>query len=484
MGNEFDEEAEREKLTEAELQILKVVQKKNLSIFFINDRFYVFDNKTNRKILCSNADVGFNFIMGLLQEGSTAGRVVLHPADKKRIRDAMHTYIPRYVNFTFAPNQGRVVDEQGLKYYNVFQPSFYDDKPLEPPYTFPTIEKFLDRFFNTAEEKRWFLERLAYSLQNCEDRLPTAILFTGIQGSGKDTIKTIMERTVGSQNLFNLEQMSLEGQFNSFIGKSLVIFCNEVHNWKNPELILNKLKNYMTNKKITVNSKYEQPFTATNHAMWCLATNDPKFRPPTDGHDRRWTICFQYKKLDENLDKETFNNLMDLIQNPEHENEVYSEYHHFYWYLKNLKIENRDFIKNPLNTEYKEQMIRANLSHDIDWGILCEFFKNLRERGMDFWAKVVMVSETSDRKRYFIKPKDLLPEISKMRKEINVFKERKYAFNSDTFKQELIGKMWFKDHTKSPTKINGESVKCLEVIEPRLIEVIEGKNPTLDEDDS
>lgn len=473
---EFNDELERDKLTEAELSIVDTTRKENIRIFFINDKFYVFDETSNRKIMGCNADIGFNYLTGKMQSGSTAGRRVMSPMDKKRVKEAMHTFVDRFVNFTYNPSDKKIIEEGNLKYYNVFQPSFYADKRLEPPYTFPIIEDFLNHFFDSPDEKRWFIERLAYTLQNPEDRLPTTLLLTGMQGSGKDTLKTIIERTLGHQNLFNLDQQAIESNFNSYIGKSQVIFANELHSWKDPTRILNILKNLCTNKKISVNEKFMQPYSANNYAFWILATNDHRFRP-ADENDRRYSAFFQDKKLINNLTKDSYDKLMDLILSPEHENETYSEFHYFYWYLHTLDIPDKDFIRNPLQNVYREQMIKANLGNNVDYGIISHIIKELMKQDSEQHNRMGYdIKIMPHAGKYYIKPKSLIDGIVFEKQALNLYKEKKYKMQYDNVKQDLRGSLWFKDYTDSPVKIEGKSLRVFQIVEKRLIDIIEKKS--------
>jgi len=478
---EFNEDEEREKLTEAELLLLETSRKHNLNLFSINDKFYIYDCKTNKKILGANKDIFYDFLMGKLQQGSTASRRVFSMTERKRIKDAIHTYIPRMMGFIFAPNKPQFLKDGGVDYYNLFQPSWYDDKPLTPPYTFPTIEAFLKAFFNyPSEEMRWFLERLAYTIQNPEDRLPTALLLTGMQGSGKDTLKTIIEKTLGHHNIFNIDQNSIESTFNSFIGKSQVIFCNEINSVSNKDSsakINSLLKIYMTNKRLNVNEKYMPPIQCVNYSFWILAqnSNNSNWRP-VDENDRRYSVFFQTKKLEQNLDKPTFDRLMDLILNPEHENETYSEFHYFYWYLKTLEITDKEFIRNPLHTNYKEQMIQANLGNRVLWGLVVEALRNLKECQSDTHR---LRSETGILEHaggYYVKPKEIIELILSKKSEANKLGEGKWRVSYMSLKQQLIGECWFDDFTESPIKVGAKNYRLLKVREKRLIEILEGKD--------
>jgi hypothetical protein len=484
---DWSEAIEKEGLAAAEADLLTLMENKKIKMFFVNDKFYIFDDKTNKKILCSSIDNGFNYIAGKIQERTNEDRKVLSPANEKRIKKAMHTYIPRHINFTYNPSRSKVIIEDGLSYYNTFQPSFYSDKPITDPYLFPnpdnpkiepfmfpTIEDFFNNFFQEIEEKRWFLERLAYTIQNPEDRLPTALLLTGVKGSGKDTLKTIIEKTLGTQNVFNLDQSALESSFNAYIGKSQVIFCNEIHNWKDPTRIFNILKNFATNKKITVNEKFMPPYTANNYAFMLLATNDFKFRP-VDESDRRYSVFFQDKKLDENISNKSFESLMDLINNPEHENETYSEFHYFYWYLCNLEIKDINFIRKPLKNKYREQMIKANLGGNIDFGIISDIIKKIVEEPKNNMKEKKILAHNG---KYYIKPKYLIEGFIAEKQHLNEYKEKKHKVNYDNVKHDLIGSLWFKDFTDCPIKFKDIEIKqkTFQIVEPRLIAIIEGKS--------
>lgn len=475
MAQDFDEDAERQRLSDAEDKIINALKNNDMTAFFINDDLYIFGVYRNVKIFKGKVASGFEFFIKLIQDGQSHTRLILTPAEKKMVREAINTYIPRYVGFTYRPSDNRVEEINGHKYYNTFQPSFYAKHPLEPPYSFPIIDNFLNVFMQ-PKEREWFLHRLAHTVQKPDIRIPTLILLTGMQGSGKDTLKTIIERTIGEQNLAYLDQNSLEGQFNSFIGKSQVVFCNEIQaGFKNEEKVLSILKHYATNKKIQINEKHIPHYTANNYALWILATNSHRFRP-ADCNDRRYSIFFNGNKLDTVMKKEDFERLMDLIQSLDHENEMHSEFHNFYWYLRNFEVDT-NLITFPLNTEYKEQMINAKLGNNIEWSVMYDAMKEIIEE--DKQSKTLLnydIKLMKDCGAVYIKPKVIIDIIMSKKKALHELDEGKYRIEYNGIKYFLIGNHWFLDHTKKGKIVNNKTMRVLQVNEKRIIDLIEGKD--------
>jgi hypothetical protein len=313
---------------------------------------------------------------------------------------------------------------------------------------FPTIEEFLNIFFQDSEEKRWFLERIAYSLQFPEHRLPTCCILTGIQGSGKDMLRRILGKALHDNNVSNIDGKIITGTFNSYVGERQIVFANEVFNWEKKQEIENFLKNYVSNETIMMNQKHEPIRSIKNYATWVFATNDHQFRPFSDD-DRRFSVFANRKTLIERWGNEKINRLSNMI---DEDPAMLDEFHAFYWYLMTLKIKDVSWLKVPFDNKAKEQMQMANAE--------ANYFFNEVVNALKKMNATLKIYEKDKHK--LIK----LFELYETYRSGNPPKPK----NKATFKDYIIGKNWFEE--LDPVWLEGKTQRFMRLKSKTLIKSV------------
>lgn len=114
------------------------------------------------------------------------------------------------------------------------------------------------------------------------------LLVSEKQGIGKTTLgSTILAPLVGRHNVgYPQESMIVNSDFNDWLANKRLVIVNEIysgHSWK----AYNTLKSYITDKQVTVNVKYQRPYTVDNWAHIFACSNSLNaLRMEED--DRRW----------------------------------------------------------------------------------------------------------------------------------------------------------------------------------------------------
>jgi len=426
----------------------------HLELVYIDNKIILIDSKS-REIMKVGSKEG---IVDFIQK-SMVDKGIDHLEDKE-VRKVIQAYAEHYSGFTYYPYREKIMIDYGKKQYNLFRTNNHYDQEYIEPYMFPTLEKFFNVFFNNEKEKRWFLQRVAYTIQHPDDRLPTCAIFTGVQGSGKDVMRRILAKTLHPSNISNIDGKSLEGSFNSYIAKKLVIFANEVMDWENRKQIENFLKNYVTNDEILVNEKFMPQFHVKNFAFWVFATNDHNFIP-FDEMDRRYTIFHNTRVLKDNFPKEHFDKLIKMINEDSYSTD---EFHAFYWYLKNLEIADISFVREPLHTVRKTQMIDAKFGSSNFWNVLIESFKKLYMQD-----KIHLKDNT-----YYFKPTELFEKYCSLINSFNL-KEEEKKLNVKHFKYKITGMNIVEDMTDKTIRIGGEATKFFAIRSEYLLkEILDG----------
>jgi len=438
-------------------------------LIYCESKIMLIDNETNKVVRVSTKDGMADFFKAENVFGSL-----------QNIKSAIIGSIQNVSSMSFEPAYDKpkefiaVEYNGGLYQWNTFMPNiyarlFYKNPNLEPPFSFPLLDEYFDVFFEDAEEKRWFIHRIAAMMRFPYMRLPTSLILHGVQGSGKDTMRLILERLLGRDFVSNIDGKSIQSQFNSYVAEKMIVFANEVFNWDKRTEIENFLKNYVTNDRITVNKKFMPEYMVDNFAFWIFATNDMNF-VPFDETDRRYSYFYQGESLNRKfMHKYNLSNedeayikhtkpLIDYIKNKEDQGAM-DEFHQFYYYLMNLDI---DFtlISKPLWTHEKRETIKSKFEHN-------EFYNILRDV-INF--EIASVKEDNKGNKYL--------EYSKV---YDGFTERvhrdrkigKHKFSRKCVNMGLLGN----PATKSFDK---EKVYCFEITSKILLEDIFGKRDKIE----
>lgn len=152
----------------------------------------------------------------------------------------------------------------------------------------PWLE-FMAYLIPEEKERHELMRWCATLIAKPEVRMEYAVLLVSErQGIGKTTLgSTILAPLVGVQNVgYPQESAIVDSQFNDWLANRRLVIVNEIysgHSWK----AYNTLKSYITDKQVTVNVKYQRPYTLENWAHIFACSNSLNaLRMEED--DRRW----------------------------------------------------------------------------------------------------------------------------------------------------------------------------------------------------
>ena len=176
-------------------------------------------------------------------------------------------------------------------------------EPSSKPELHPDIKLLIDNVCGNKEENIEYLHKaILYKFLNINDHTIPAIVLYGQGGSGKWTLISLLSTIFWEENVLgNLWQRDLTGWFDTYRGQKLIVEFAEIstHNTHTDIWVLNKLKNIIGAKKITVNEKGVRQYQTENIAWFFISSNSnkPLQLDDRDKGNRRFTIIKSECKL-------------------------------------------------------------------------------------------------------------------------------------------------------------------------------------------
>src|SRR6056297_438681 len=256
-------------------------------------------------------------------------------------------------NINYMPQDVKFFNLNGKRYFNIYNKSaLLDYYKKEESYHFPHIKELLENLTgHDVKGLDYLCKWMAAILQNSLQKLPTAIILQGAQGSGKGTFKSfILDQIFGSNNVQEINQTNLESSFNEYLMGKQIIVANEVMHNDNRQTLPNVLKNLVTDPEITISRKFKKEVVGKNYTHWVFCTNSDN-PIKIDEDDRRYTVFYSKKLKGGGRAAAKF--VKDLRENLEY------EIKQFISYLKSFTVEFED-VHEPYMTEAKEDIIELN----------------------------------------------------------------------------------------------------------------------------
>ncbi|MFW5890938.1 MAG: primase-helicase family protein, partial [bacterium] len=251
-------------------------------------------------------------------------------------------------DINYRPTEEKIIfdDLTYKKYFNIYtKTSLWDYYKKQEKYHFPNVEELIRNLCgNDDKNYEWFLKWLAWIIQNPTEKLPTAVILQGRQGSGKGTLKNLILDKIFGENCLEINQTHLETQFNDYLLGKQMIVANEVMHNDNRQTLPNVLKNLVTDTELTLNMKFKKPFTCRNYTHWIFCTNNDN-PIKIDEDDRRFSV-FYSEKMREGLGTDIRTNIDYEIKD-------------FVSYLKDLDVKFSE-IEYPIDTQAKDEIIELN----------------------------------------------------------------------------------------------------------------------------
>ncbi len=227
----------------------------------------------------------------------------------------------------FAPHQPSLFKADGRTIINSWRPP--EVVPAQGEW--PSIHRVLDSLlFNEVDGtqqvdtngKAWLLNWLAWCVQNPNGVPGVAVLFNGVQGSGKNVLAQTMFRIIGKHNTEKITSDQLESRFTSSWSEKCFLLGDEMEaaDYNNRD-VMARLKNLITAERVSCEAKGSNMRMVDNRAKFMFASNEamPIKLDPTD---RRYTIFTR----NEPVDKDSWHPFLQSLYRREKTNEPTPEF--------------------------------------------------------------------------------------------------------------------------------------------------------------
>jgi hypothetical protein len=238
-------------------------------------------------------------LMHLIPEGSpnVNGKPPVLPTDY-----AMNVkQIPVAYGVTYDPSFGgdhTYLKMAGKTYVNRYQPP--NMKPIEKDSKEAEgiLRDFLSWAIRNEAHENHVIDMIAYAIQNPHKKVRTATIFQSVQGVGKSMFGDMLSAVFGEHNTSITNAMELKGDYNSFAKDAHCLILEELHAaGQNRKVVMDVLKEIITNDTIAVTEKYKNPTKVINKMLVFGFTNT--FNSiAIDDNDRRF-FCIRMKPTKE-----------------------------------------------------------------------------------------------------------------------------------------------------------------------------------------
>jgi hypothetical protein len=188
-----------------------------------------------------------------------------------------------YASLTYAPGDKEVTADNRLNTWRGWgcQPKKGDVKPFIEVFDYITSEL-------TKENKKWFMQWMAYPLQHPGTKLYTSVLlWSRMHGTGKSLLFMMLGKVYG-ENYTMIGQGDLEGDFNDWAKRKQFVLGEEVTSSERRK-DSDRMKFMTTRDRVTINEKYQPKFVLPDVTNYGFTSNhDDAFF--VDPRDRRLMI--------------------------------------------------------------------------------------------------------------------------------------------------------------------------------------------------
>jgi hypothetical protein len=196
----------------------------------------------------------------------------------------------------------------------------------------------------------YYIKCLASKIQNPIKKIPIGFILMGPQGVGKNITLNPIGSIIGDRHFISSSKVNdFFGEHGEGFCNKLIVNMNEVEG-KDTLDLQGKLKEFITEDKLTVNMKFIRPIQVKNYALLILFTN--KINPiqiDVKSSDRRWVV---FKSTTKFVNKQVYgadfwNKVAEIFNSNEFKAELYD-------YLNTIDLSNFNPIKErPITESYK-----------------------------------------------------------------------------------------------------------------------------------
>lgn len=276
--------------------------------------------------------------------------------------------IRRVESVTRAPGQGMILDlpdPNGViqRMVNTYRPTSVGRRSGVPK----TWLDHIKLLYPDPVDQTYFVEAIAYALQNPHKPMPIILTLVGAPGTGKDMLIRPLMKLVGLHNCENVSPERLMSPFNDWQINRLLV-GGEFTTRNHPGLH-ERLRDWTSPTPVwaTINKKYQRTYTVQTSMWFILTTNDTDSMPGLQAGDRRFAFLYSEAERVHEAGSVTtpFTNLYFEALAKEWETEAFLETLHDY--LLTLPITMFNPNQAPPRTSGQEVVARENLSRAAEW---------------------------------------------------------------------------------------------------------------------
>jgi len=213
---------------------------------------------------------------------------------------------------------------------------------------------------------------IAFMLQKPTEQLPY-LFFFGEQKTGKSTLHEALSLLFKNRIGYTRADQALKSQsgFNSELSNAVLCVIEET-DLSRSSLALNRMKDWVTGKTISINTKYQNVYEITNSTHWMQCANDAKYCLVLPGDTR--IVVIEVNKITKEIPK-----------------------HHL---LEYLEEESAAFLYELLHYELPEPEGRLNLpclETEIKLEVMEDNFNPLeqfiKEKTLNAWGHLISIEE-------------------------------------------------------------------------------------------
>jgi DNA polymerase III delta prime subunit len=210
-------------------------------------------------------------------------------AETKKLSELLHqNFTGKTTKLAYKPgtSKRRIITSDGEPALNLYVPSNIKPQDGDPQ---PFLD-YMNYLFPVEKECYEVQKWLATLIAKPEIKMLYALLLISEQtGTGKTTLgERIAAPIVGEHNTSYPSEEIILGQFNAWAVKKRLAVVGEIyqgHSFK----AANKLKQYLTDGKLTLREMYQNPITFDNY-LHVIANSNSLNALRIEEHDRRWFV--------------------------------------------------------------------------------------------------------------------------------------------------------------------------------------------------
>ena len=198
------------------------------------------------------------------------------------------------VDTMYWPSADKFFTYDGMDMLNTYQHSGvkpWDELGDEGQEIVDRFLKHIDISIECREERTILLDFMTWVYCNPGDKVNWALFMQGAEGTGKSYFSNIMQNLL-STNANNIDTTAIEGRFNGFAHGTILGIIEEIRvSGANRWQIMDRLKQYISNKTIVIEEKGRDHRTVPNFTSYMLYSNH-KDALPIGADDRRYAVIF------------------------------------------------------------------------------------------------------------------------------------------------------------------------------------------------